>query len=491
MNKNTSQTTAQAVGDHAFYRNMHQAQTRSAAPAYLLWFFLGGFGAHLMYTRRWVMLGFHYLFLILTGVGIAMVFNNNEIHSLGVGLGSLWLALLPFGMFNFLGMCMLFAQVNYCNEDAALLLAGRTPPATRNTEQLTIAVSGILFAIFAVTMWNTPRNTYPRNGGDLSSTRLKEQVPQEAPMPQAYVGDVLQNGTFQVMLEEVRTGTSINSDFSHSNAADGGQYVVIIAMVKNISAKPVSAFDMPSIHLFDQNNTKYDRDIDSSISASSAFGDNSKSLSDLNPGLSTRVVTSFEVSKSLFNAGTWRVGFDNMRFNLVPKSGAQPARNQLPENMNTGTQSAAESDAQAAAQAAQNAAEEAGKYAQYQAQVQQEAQAPAKSESGSDFTTYPNQIFATSFDCNNSRTQNEYLICHTPGLAAQDVKLGNSVFAVKKMFYGPDLDALKNRMRGQWNFREKHCNDVSCLDQWFTYQIKTMALIGETKNVAARVDIQN
>ncbi|MGF6966752.1 hypothetical protein OKW43_003780 [Paraburkholderia sp. WC7.3g] len=75
MNENTLQTTAQAIGDHAFHRNLQQAQTRSAFAAYLLWFFLGSVGAHLMYTRRWVMLAAHYLLLVLTGVGVGMGAN--------------------------------------------------------------------------------------------------------------------------------------------------------------------------------------------------------------------------------------------------------------------------------------------------------------------------------------------------------------------------------------------------------------------------------
>ncbi|MFP3398502.1 NINE protein, partial [Brevibacterium sp. SIMBA_078] len=88
-------------GDHAFHRNLHQAQTRSGFAAFLLWFFLGSFGAHLMYLRRWTMLIFHYVLAIFTVVAFVMVFRNNNIHSLGVGLAALWMACVPVGIYNF------------------------------------------------------------------------------------------------------------------------------------------------------------------------------------------------------------------------------------------------------------------------------------------------------------------------------------------------------------------------------------------------------
>ncbi|WP_176314740.1 NINE protein [Burkholderia vietnamiensis] len=337
MNENTSQTTAaQAIGDHAFYRNMHQAQTRSAVAAYLLWFLFGGLGAHLMYTRRWVMLGFHYLFLILTGVGVAMVFNNNSIHSLGTGLGALWGAFLPFGIFNFFGMCILFVQVNYCNEDAAIKLAGGQPVAARTVEGLVIFVSVTVFAIFAALMQNNPK------------------------------ADLYMPG------DHKRTADEIAEASSAKVAID--QYW----QSQKPSTEPNTLIQTPGMQ--------------------------------------------------------------------APTPSAETIARE------TGL------DAEMAEKAAQAQA-----VTQYQDQIASATGAPVTS---TDFTTYPNQIFATSFDCNNSRTQNEYLICHTPALAAQDVKLANAVFAVKAMFGGPDLDALKNRMRGQWNFREKHCNDVACLNTW-------------------------
>lgn len=347
-------TTSQAIGDHAFHRNLHQAQSRSAVAAYLLWFFLGTVGAHLMYTRRWVMLTAHYLLLILAGVGVGMVFHNNEIHSLAVGFAALWGAFLPFGIFSFLGMCILFAQVNYCNEDSALRLAGQKTKLTRVTERLIIIVSVGAFAIFATLLSDVP-----------NSTAAKAPAHDEL-----------------------------------STTPDAAAPTSVVQQ-----AKPESPGSAPAANV-EQDNTQPQ-------------------------------ATATEASSQ-----------------VATVADAAPAQEQQPPAQAQSTQ----------------------------------ANATQQADPATDLNTTPNQVYGTSFDCGKSHSQNEYLICHTPALAIADVKLANSVTAAKNTIAATDLDALKERMRGQWNFREKHCNDVACLNAWYAYQTNTMALIEQTRNVAARLD---
>ncbi|MFM0046331.1 hypothetical protein [Paraburkholderia sediminicola] len=342
--------TPQAIGDHAFHRNLHQAQTRSGFAAFLLWFFLGSFGAHLMYLRRWIMLIFHYLMAVLTVVAIVMVFRNNNIHSLGVGLAALWMAFVPVGIYNFGSLCILFAQVNYCNEDSALKLAGHKTERTRMPERLLILVSGGALAIFIGAMSTSPTANY-----STSSTTPNATVPTPA----------------------VR------------------------------QANPESTSSAPAAN--------------------------------------------------------------------VEQGNVQPQAN------------AAEASSQVATVADAAPAQDQQAPAPTEAQSTQ-ASATQPADPATDLNTNPNQVYGTSFDCGKSHSQNEYLICHTPALANADVKLANSVTAAKNAIAAPDLDALKERMRGQWNFREKHCNDVACLNAWYAYQTNTMALIEQTRNVAARLD---
>lgn len=315
-----------------------------------------------------------------------------------------------------------------------------------------------------------------------SATQEAATTPPTPPAPQEfYVGDTLENGQLQVTLSAVKTGTSINSSFETKTASEGGQYVVVIVKEKNVGSKPIDSFDMPSINLIDGNGNKYSSDIDASGAAASIFGDNSKILSDLNPGIATTSVKAFEVSKDAFNADTWHLRVGNaFAYRLVPKAKHSEAAAQASPQPATEapTQSATTQANAAPAQEQQPAA---------QAQSTQ-ASAAQPADPATDLNTTPNQVYGTSFDCGKGHSQNEYLICHTPALATADVKLANSVTVAKNAIAPTDLDAFKERMRGQWNFREKHCNDVACLNTWYQYQINTMALIEQTRNVAARLD---
>ncbi len=50
---------------------------------------------------------------------------------------------------------------------------------------------------------------------------------------------------------------------------------------------------------------EYSADIDASSDYASQAGDDEKAVSDLNPGLVSNVYEVFEVSKDLFDSGTW------------------------------------------------------------------------------------------------------------------------------------------------------------------------------------------
>ncbi|RFU44394.1 TM2 domain-containing protein [Paraburkholderia sp. DHOC27] len=344
--------TPQAIGDHAFHRNLHQAQIRSGFAAFLLWFFLGSLGAHLMYLRRWTMLIFHYLMAVLTVVAVVMVFRNNDIHSLGVGLAALWMAFIPVGIYNFGSLCILFPQVNYCNEDSALRLAGRKTERARMPERLLILVSGGALAIFIGAMSTSPSASY-----STSSTTPDATVPTPA------VQQVNPESTNSAPVAKVEQGDVQ----PQANAAEAASQVATVA--------------------------------------------------DATPA-------------------------EDQQATAPTPTEAQPTQ----------------------------------------------ASASQPADPATDLNTTPNQVYGTSFDCAKSHSQNEYLICHTPALAAADVKLTNAVTTAKSAIAPTDLDAFKDRMRGQWNFREKHCNDVACLNTWYQYQTNTMALIEQTKNVAARLD---
>lgn len=77
----------------------------------------------------------------------------------------------------------------------------------------------------------------------------------------------------------------------------------------------------------------------------------------------------------------------------------------------------------------------------------------------------------------------EQLICSNEYLAGQDLELSQLVDEARNAV--TDQKALNSRLRKQWNFREKNCKDVKCLEEWYNYQKYTLRLIAETGNVRA------
>lgn len=61
--------------------------------------------------------------------------------------------------------------------------------------------------------------------------------------------------------------------------------------------------------MIQKNDVKYDSDIDASSTYSTEIDPNDKILSDLNPGIKVQGAKVFEVSKELYDQGTWVVSF--------------------------------------------------------------------------------------------------------------------------------------------------------------------------------------
>jgi hypothetical protein len=88
-----------------------------------------------------------------------------------------------------------------------------------------------------------------------------------------------------------------------------------------------------------------------------------------------------------------------------------------------------------------------------------------------------------SFDCSKARSIPEYLICHDPDLAAADRDLA-TIFQQAKDTVA-DKVAFAERVRKQWNYREKNCHDKACVASWYTYQKNVLTKIAQTGDVNA------
>lgn len=93
-------------------------------------------------------------------------------------------------------------------------------------------------------------------------------------------------------------------------------------------------------------------------------------------------------------------------------------------------------------------------------------------------------IQQTSFDCNTPGSIPQYLICHDPELAASDRTLADLV--QKARAAAQDQAGFSDRIRKQWNYREKNCKDKACLTSWYAYESDVMTKIAQTGDVNAK-----
>jgi uncharacterized protein len=80
--------------------------------------------------------------------------------------------------------------------------------------------------------------------------------------------------------------------------------------------------------------------------------------------------------------------------------------------------------------------------------------------------------------------RSDYLICRDGDLASADRQLAVSVQQAKDA--ATDKTMFADRLKNQWNYREKHCRDKTCVKKWFEYQESVMQKIQETGDANAQ-----
>lgn len=125
------------------------------------------------------------------------------------------------------------------------------------------------------------------------------------------IGDAVPLNKFEVTIEKVTLKEQVGSKYFNITASDGGIYVCIDYRIKNISDEPKSSFSFPSIKLVDSKNTKYSRDFDATWHYEAEKDNDTKVVSDLNPGISVTDSDVFEISKELYENGSWYVIIDS------------------------------------------------------------------------------------------------------------------------------------------------------------------------------------
>ncbi len=164
----------------------------------------------------------------------------------------------------------------------------------------------LVIGLFFATLLLIGIGNYVYKNGNKSTLISKDTIESEKSI---YVGDSFTTDNLQISITSAEAMSSIRSPLDTKIPAEGAIYIAIQSKYENISKKPLSSFENPTIHLIDPNGNKYDPDISATIIYASALNTNTntKTFSDLNPGISVNDGDVFEVSKKLFDMKTWKI----------------------------------------------------------------------------------------------------------------------------------------------------------------------------------------
>lgn len=134
-----------------------------------------------------------------------------------------------------------------------------------------------------------------------------------APPPVHYVGEAFPADNIEIRVTDVEERQRVGGEYFGEQAAEGGVLVTVRYTIKNTSPKPVSAFSAPKLVLIDPAGTKYEADAGKTVAYSTELDLDQKAFSDLNPGITVKGATVFEVSSESFDRATWNLALDSAR----------------------------------------------------------------------------------------------------------------------------------------------------------------------------------
>jgi len=124
------------------------------------------------------------------------------------------------------------------------------------------------------------------------------------------VGDSIKTGKFEIIVTSVSNRNSVGGQYMSEKPAEGAMFVVVNFKYKNITKEPITSFSFPDIKIIDPNGTDYDEATGATIYYHTEIDLNKKSLSDLNPGITQKDATVFEVSREMWKSKGWKLIID-------------------------------------------------------------------------------------------------------------------------------------------------------------------------------------
>jgi len=124
------------------------------------------------------------------------------------------------------------------------------------------------------------------------------------------IGDSIKTEKFEVKVSSATTGTIVGGEYMKEKAAEGAIFVIVNFSYKNITKEPIGSFSVPNMKIIDPNGTKYDETSGATSYYQAEIEINKKAFSDINPGITQKDATVFEVSKELWKSNGWKLIID-------------------------------------------------------------------------------------------------------------------------------------------------------------------------------------
>jgi len=124
------------------------------------------------------------------------------------------------------------------------------------------------------------------------------------------IGDSIKTEKFDLKVSSVITRASVGGDYLNEKAADGATFLIINFSYKNITKEPIGSFSVPDVKVIDPNGTKYDEASGATSYYQTEIDLNKKAISDINPGITQKDATVFEISKDLWTSKGWKLLID-------------------------------------------------------------------------------------------------------------------------------------------------------------------------------------
>lgn len=132
------------------------------------------------------------------------------------------------------------------------------------------------------------------------------------------VGEPIRTEQFEITVNSVGEKSRVGGEYFSSNPSEGGVYLAIRWKYKNVTSKPISSFSAPGLKLIDINNVEYEPDIGASVCFASEVSSDEKFLSDINPGITIKSATVFEISNESLAKKGWRLLVDSDKGIEIP-----------------------------------------------------------------------------------------------------------------------------------------------------------------------------